>query len=82
MHRQKISTVSGLALLALVVALAAGCGGGGKKASTTTTTSSSAIQAPANIKSAGKLVFCERVDDVIAEALELKVESTPMTAAA
>src|SRR5205085_8039217 len=61
MHRQKISTVSGLALLALVVALAAGCGGGGKKASTTTTTSSSAIQAPANIKSAGKLVFCSDI---------------------
>src|SRR5437764_14518725 len=63
MHRQKISTVSGLALLALVVALAAGCGGG-KKASNTTTASTGTtanIQAPANIKSAGKLVFCSDI---------------------
>jgi len=38
MHRQKISSVAGLAFLALVVALAAGCGGSSKKASSTTTT--------------------------------------------
>ena len=64
MHRQKISTVPGLALLALAVALAAGCGGGGKKASSTTTASTGTttnIQAPANIKSAGKLVFCSDI---------------------
>jgi polar amino acid transport system substrate-binding protein len=60
MHPQKFSFVPGLVFLALVVALAAGCGGGGKKASSTTT-ATTGIQAPANIKSAGKLVFCSDI---------------------
>jgi polar amino acid transport system substrate-binding protein len=41
MHRPKISSLTGLALLVLVVALAAGCGGSSKKASTTTTEATS-----------------------------------------
>lgn len=41
MHRPKISSLTGLALLVLVVALAAGCGGSSKKASTTTTETTS-----------------------------------------
>jgi polar amino acid transport system substrate-binding protein len=63
MHRQKIPLLTGLVLLALVTVLAAGCGGGGKKASSTTTATgnSTTIQAPANIKSAGKLVFCSDI---------------------
>jgi polar amino acid transport system substrate-binding protein len=52
MHRLKIPSVAGLAVLALVVVLAAGCGGSGKKASSTTTTAAttttaSTITAPA-----------------------------------
>jgi polar amino acid transport system substrate-binding protein len=51
-----------LALVVALASLAAGCGGGGKSSETTTTaTSASAIQAPANIKSAGKLVFCSDI---------------------
>jgi len=63
MHRLKIPSPAGLAVLALVVVLAAGCGGSSKKASstTTTTTSSSTIQAPANIKNAGTLAFCSDI---------------------
>jgi polar amino acid transport system substrate-binding protein len=38
MHRQKIPSLVGLAVLALVVGLAAGCGGSSKKVSSTTTT--------------------------------------------
>jgi polar amino acid transport system substrate-binding protein len=60
--------VPGLAVLALVVVLAAGCGGSSKKAATTTTTPTSAsttpavaIAPPANIKNAGKLVFCSDI---------------------
>ncbi|MFL6550064.1 MAG: endopeptidase La [Povalibacter sp.] len=37
---------------------------------------------PQSVRNDMKFVFCERVDDVIAEALELKVDATPMTAAA
>src|SRR5262249_30237911 len=50
-----------LAAVGSLALLAAGCGGGGgnKSAATTqTTTNSAAITAPANIKSAGKIVFC------------------------
>jgi polar amino acid transport system substrate-binding protein len=67
MYRLKISSLIGLAPLVLIVALAAGCGGSSKKAATTTTTSTAsttpavAIQPPANIKNAGKLVFCSDI---------------------
>jgi polar amino acid transport system substrate-binding protein len=58
--------LAGLAFLALVVALAAGCGGSSNKAATTapTTTSTTpavAIQPPTNIKNAGKFVFCSDI---------------------
>jgi polar amino acid transport system substrate-binding protein len=45
MHRLKIPSVAGLAVLALVVVLAAGCGGSGKKASSTTTTAATTTTA-------------------------------------
>jgi polar amino acid transport system substrate-binding protein len=67
MHRQKNPSLAGLALIALVVALAAGCGGSSKKAATTTTTTTTsttpavAIQPPPNVKNAGKLVFCSDI---------------------
>jgi polar amino acid transport system substrate-binding protein len=66
MHRLKIPSVAVLAVLALVAVLAAGCGGSSKKAATTTTASTSttpavAIAPPANIKNAGKLVFCSDI---------------------
>jgi polar amino acid transport system substrate-binding protein len=52
-------------LVALVVALVAvGCGGGKKSAATTSATTSgggASIQAPASIKSEGKLVFCSDI---------------------
>jgi polar amino acid transport system substrate-binding protein len=58
--------LAGVAFLALVVALAAGCGGSSNKAATTapTTTSTTpavAIQPPTNIKNAGKFVFCSDI---------------------
>lgn len=52
-----------LTLVALAF-LAAGCGGGEKKSETTTaatTTGGGQIAAPANIKSAGKLIFCSDI---------------------
>jgi polar amino acid transport system substrate-binding protein len=51
------------AIFVVVAALAAaGCGGSNKKSSVTTTTGGGAsIQAPAAIKSAGKLVFCSDI---------------------
>jgi polar amino acid transport system substrate-binding protein len=65
MHRLKTPSAAGLAVLALVAVLAAGCGGSSKKAATTTTSTSAApavaIQPPSNIKSAGKLVFCSDI---------------------
>jgi polar amino acid transport system substrate-binding protein len=65
MHRLKTPSLAGLAVLALVI-FAAGCGGSKKAATTTATTSTSAtpavaIQPPANIKSAGKFVFCSDI---------------------
>ena len=56
----------GLFLTAVLAFVAAGCGGGGggggkASESNTTPASSSSIQAPANIKSAGKLVFCSDI---------------------
>ena len=50
MHRLKTPTVAGLAVLALVAVLAAGCGGSSKKASSTTTsaaTTAATITTPA-----------------------------------
>ena len=50
-----------LLVFTTLVLLAAGCGGGKKKTTTTTPTTTQAaasITAPANIKSAGRLVFC------------------------
>jgi polar amino acid transport system substrate-binding protein len=51
-----------LALLTIAVFLA-GCGGSSKKSAPTTTAAAggSAIQAPANVKSAGSLVFCSDI---------------------
>src|SRR6266536_1150961 len=66
MHRPK-TAIAGLAATALAVLLTVGCGGGKKAATTappaTTTTAAPAvsIQPPANIKSAGKLVFCSDI---------------------
>jgi polar amino acid transport system substrate-binding protein len=65
MHRPRTG-FAGLAAVSLAVLVAAGCGGSGKKASTTapagtTTTPAVGIQAPANIRSAGKLVFCSDI---------------------
>jgi polar amino acid transport system substrate-binding protein len=64
MHRLKTPSAAGLAVLALVAVLAAGCGGSSKKAATTTTTSATpavAIEPPASVKNAGKLVFCSDI---------------------
>ena len=62
-HRPLAAALLTAVLVALVVA---GCGGGSSSSSSNTTTSGSssggaAIQAPANIKSAGTLVFCSDI---------------------
>jgi polar amino acid transport system substrate-binding protein len=51
------------ALVVLLAVIAAGCGGGSKSSNSGTTTagSASAIQAPASIKSAGKIVYCSDI---------------------
>ena len=62
--RRNGSYLLSLALTLVAVALlSAGCGGGGKKSSANTTakTSSGGIQAPASVKSAGKLIFCSDI---------------------
>jgi polar amino acid transport system substrate-binding protein len=68
MQRQKIPSLSGLVILALVVALAAGCGGSNKKSSSTTTTATTvttsttavagkvAAEVPAATKSKGTVI--------------------------
>ena len=63
MARSKLIAPAGALILLVLAFLAAGCGGGKKSAATTaaTTTSASSIQAPASVKSAGKLVFCSDI---------------------
>jgi polar amino acid transport system substrate-binding protein len=60
--RSKLTALAG-ALVVLVALVAAGCGGGSKSSNnaTTSTTSGAAIQAPASISSAGKLLFCSDI---------------------
>src|SRR5207247_2531968 len=63
MSRSRLTVLAG-ALVVLVPLIAAGCGGSSKKSAATTaatTTSASSIQAPASVKSAGKLVFCSDI---------------------
>lgn len=73
MHRLKISSLAGLAALALVVALAAGCGGSSKKASSTTTaattTTATTISTPA-------------VDSTVAAQVPAKFKSKTLIVAA
>jgi polar amino acid transport system substrate-binding protein len=62
--RSKLNALAG-AVLVLLALTAAGCGGSNKSAATTPATTTSgggaSIQAPAAIKSAGKLVFCSDI---------------------
>jgi polar amino acid transport system substrate-binding protein len=60
--RSRLIALAG-ALVVLTVLVATGCGGGSKSSNsgTTTASSGSAIQAPASISSAGKLVFCSDI---------------------
>jgi polar amino acid transport system substrate-binding protein len=63
--RSKVNVLVG-ALFALVALAVAGCGGSSNKSSattaaTTTTGGGASIQAPASVKSAGKLVFCSDI---------------------
>jgi polar amino acid transport system substrate-binding protein len=53
-------TLAALFVVASAVVVAAGCGGGGGSSSSTTTSSAS-ITPPANIESAGKIVFCSDI---------------------
>jgi polar amino acid transport system substrate-binding protein len=65
MQSRKIGLLGGLGVVLVVALLAAGCGGGGKKSANnkaaTTGAASSSVKAPANIKSAGTLVFCSDI---------------------
>jgi polar amino acid transport system substrate-binding protein len=65
MGRSKRHVLMVFAAIAALALLAAGCGGGSKKKSSPTTTSgpasSASVTPPANIKSAGKLVFCSDI---------------------
>jgi polar amino acid transport system substrate-binding protein len=62
--RSRVNVLAG-ALFVLVGLAVAGCGGSSNKSSATTTAtttgSGASIQAPASIKSAGKLVFCSDI---------------------
>lgn len=62
MSPRKLTAPAG-ALVVLLAVIAAGCGGGSKSSNSGTTTagSASAIQAPASIKSAGKIVYCSDI---------------------
>jgi polar amino acid transport system substrate-binding protein len=61
LSRSKFFALAG-AVVVFVVLVASGCGGGSNNSnSATTTTAGSAIQAPASISSAGKLVFCSDI---------------------
>jgi polar amino acid transport system substrate-binding protein len=71
MHRLKTPAAAGLAVLALVAVLAAGCGGSSKKAATTTTsatTTSTTISTPAT-------------DSTIAAQVPAKFKSKTLTVA-
>jgi len=71
MHRLKTPSAAGLAILALVAVLAAGCGGSSKKAATTTTsatTTSTTISTPAT-------------DSTIAAQVPAKFKSKTLTVA-
>jgi len=67
MLRLKIALLGGRALIEQNTLLAAGCGGSSKSTSSTAATTSTtatpavAIQPPANIQSAGKIVFCSDI---------------------
>jgi polar amino acid transport system substrate-binding protein len=66
MHPTRKHLLGILLTLVALAFLAAGCGGGDEEkgattTATTTTTGSGQIAAPANIKSAGKLVFCSDI---------------------
>jgi polar amino acid transport system substrate-binding protein len=63
MSRSKLTALTG-AIIVLLAVVVAGCGGSSKKSSETTTTTSATgggITAPANISSAGLLVFCSDI---------------------
>jgi polar amino acid transport system substrate-binding protein len=62
--RPKTITLAGTIVVLLSALTVTGCGGGGKSSATTSATTTSggaSIQAPAAIKSAGKLVFCSDI---------------------
>ena len=61
--RARKPTLAAIVLVSAAALAAAGCGGGGgnKSKSSTTTTSGASIEPPANIKSAGQLVFCSDI---------------------
>jgi polar amino acid transport system substrate-binding protein len=62
--RLKPITLAGTIVVLLSALTVSGCGGGGKSSATTSATTTSggaSIQAPAAIKSAGKLVFCSDI---------------------
>ena len=66
MARKKAMTLAGIIVVLVGTLAAAGCGGSSNKSSattgaTTTSASGASIQAPAAIKSAGKLVFCSDI---------------------
>jgi polar amino acid transport system substrate-binding protein len=75
MHRLKIPSLAGLAVLALVVVLAAGCGGS-KKASSTTTTTTTATTTTANT------ISTPATDSKIAAEVPAKFKSKTLTVAA
>jgi polar amino acid transport system substrate-binding protein len=62
MSRSKLTALAG-AIIVLLAVVAAGCGGSSKKSSETTTTTAAGggTTAPANISSAGVLVFCSDI---------------------
>jgi polar amino acid transport system substrate-binding protein len=74
MHRLKTPTVAGLAVLALVAVLAAGCGGSSKKASSTTTSAAGTTTAAT--------ITTPATDSKIAAEVPAKLKSKTLVVAA
>jgi polar amino acid transport system substrate-binding protein len=74
MHRLKTPSAAGLAVLALVAVLAAGCGGSGKKAATTTTS--------ATTTTTGGTISTPATDSTVAAQVPSKFKSKTLVVAA
>jgi polar amino acid transport system substrate-binding protein len=61
MFGRRITGLAGLAILSIAVLALAACGGSSKKSNTSGTTTTAAGATPANVTSAGKVVYCSDI---------------------